>query len=480
MSDDSDYDFATEMSGAAGSGSGTAGSGSGTNAGSGSGGGNSLLAQLRGPTSSRPSPRSSAASSSLRTSTAAVPMFADDDLSGGGAGGGFGFVDESAKYYRHAKNVKSVPPEQRFTMSNFQIEQPGDARAFRAAPPGTATPEGRGSPTPGFGSSSSLSASGSGGGLLMAAASMAAAAGGGGGSSKSGFTNAPGMRPRPGGLMAIVPATPETGGSKRPRHQPQSSGKKPGRGRGGGDDDDDDDEFQVDEELLGGDSSSGNEEEDEDDSDAEFRPKRKKAHQDSDDDEEGSDASEHSDAREDEGEEDDEDDDDPEGAATLRRFRARHRAASAADGGDAAASGEAAKQEEENMENEQAITFAKDDDEIDLESDRDKLKLLVDAFTPEQLHRYECYRRSGFPRAVIRKVMQQQLNSAVSIPSVIVMAGIAKVFVGEIIEQARDVMVERDEGDKIQPAHIREALRRLRSKGVISERDPPKARLFRR
>jgi hypothetical protein len=41
------------------------------------------------------------------------------------------------------------------------------------------------------------------------------------------------------------------------------------------------------------------------------------------------------------------------------------------------------------------------------------------------MDRYEVYRRSSFPKAAIKRV---------SLPSVIVMSGITKIFVGELVE----------------------------------------------
>ncbi|KAG6431774.1 hypothetical protein SASPL_109857 [Salvia splendens] len=107
-----------------------------------------------------------------------------------------------------------------------------------------------------------------------------------------------------------------------------------------------------------------------------------------------------------------------------------------------------------------------------------KMQEILSQFTEEQMSRYESFRRSGFQKSNMKRLLTNMTGSAkISIPMTIVVSGIAKMFVGELVETARVVMSERRDTGPIRPCHMREAYQRLKLDGKIPKRSVP--RLFR-
>uniref|UniRef100_A0A8D8WJT0 Transcription initiation factor TFIID subunit 11 n=1 Tax=Cacopsylla melanoneura TaxID=428564 RepID=A0A8D8WJT0_9HEMI len=108
------------------------------------------------------------------------------------------------------------------------------------------------------------------------------------------------------------------------------------------------------------------------------------------------------------------------------------------------------------------------------EEERERMQVLVSNFTEDQLDRYEMYRRAAFPKAAIKRLVQTISGGSVSQNVVIAMSGIAKVYVGEIVEQALDVMEQQGESGPLQPKHLREAIRVIKSRGGMPSKKPKK------
>ncbi|CAN6444618.1 unnamed protein product [Victoria cruziana] len=129
------------------------------------------------------------------------------------------------------------------------------------------------------------------------------------------------------------------------------------------------------------------------------------------------------------------------------------------------------EEEEENVDSELGKYQTGDPDKMA------KMQAILSQFTEEQMSRYESFRRSGFQKATMRRLLMSIAGCPISMPMTIVMSGIAKMSVGELVETGILVMNERKESGPIRPCHIREAYRRLKLEGKIPRRCRP--RMFR-
>ncbi|KAF4583915.1 hypothetical protein EYR40_002413 [Pleurotus pulmonarius] len=119
---------------------------------------------------------------------------------------------------------------------------------------------------------------------------------------------------------------------------------------------------------------------------------------------------------------------------------------------------------DEEVEGEDELLPAMADDDYSAQlswqsQSKDNLKVLMDNFSPSQYERFEAYRRHALPKQAVRKVIQQSLGQQVSQPVAQIVAGFAKVFVGEIVEKARAVQSRRGDVGPLSPDHLREAYR---------------------
>ncbi|CAA7018340.1 unnamed protein product [Microthlaspi erraticum] len=108
-----------------------------------------------------------------------------------------------------------------------------------------------------------------------------------------------------------------------------------------------------------------------------------------------------------------------------------------------------------------------------------KMQSILSQFTEEQTSRYESFRRSALNKTNMKKLLERLTGNKMKPDDDIntVVCGIAKMFVGELVETARVEMGKRKETGPIRPCHIRESYRRLKLQGKVPQRSVP--RLFR-
>ena len=76
--------------------------------------------------------------------------------------------------------------------------------------------------------------------------------------------------------------------------------------------------------------------------------------------------------------------------------------------------------------------------------EREKLRLLLAHFSEDQMSRYEAFRRANLNRNAIKKLANSVLNQSISANVAVALSGLAKVFVGELVEKAREVELQMD------------------------------------
>lgn len=103
-----------------------------------------------------------------------------------------------------------------------------------------------------------------------------------------------------------------------------------------------------------------------------------------------------------------------------------------------------------------------------MEEENKKMQVLMANFSEEQLNRYEVFRRSAFQKSTVKKIIQTVGGKSVSASVVIAMSGIAKVYIGEIVERALDLKTKWDDTGPIQPKHLREAFRLLKNESKVA------------
>ena len=156
------------------------------------------------------------------------------------------------------------------------------------------------------------------------------------------------------------------------------------------------------------------------------------------------------------------------------------------DAGGTAQTPAQAQTQAQQQEQEDGGSDNEDDDEDDSEAEEMdaeeaevaehlRMAALLEIMTPEQIARYEHFRRSHLKRSDVSRVMKTVLPpkdaTLVTEKAAIVVGGAAKVYAGELLEMARTVMEEETPRSyAVQPRHLREAYRRLRIAGKVLSR----------
>ncbi|KAI5188586.1 transcription initiation factor TFIID subunit 11 [Nematocida sp. AWRm77] len=105
-----------------------------------------------------------------------------------------------------------------------------------------------------------------------------------------------------------------------------------------------------------------------------------------------------------------------------------------------------------------------EEESTEAEEQREEFKEDAEAapsLTEDELRRYGTFRKTGFNKGGIRKFVAQTLGQTCNPNFAIVLSGIAKVFVSELVEEAKEVQAEWKDKHELLPSHVHEAYRRL-------------------
>ncbi|ANB14010.1 Taf11p [Sugiyamaella lignohabitans] len=105
--------------------------------------------------------------------------------------------------------------------------------------------------------------------------------------------------------------------------------------------------------------------------------------------------------------------------------------------------------------------------------EREKMNLLLANFNEDQMSRYEAFRRANINRNGVKKLANAILNQSITPNVAVALSGMSKVFVGEVVERARDIQLRMNPPQSfeeyenrgavpLKPEHLREAWRMMK------------------
>mmetsp|Transcript_16337 Transcript_16337/g.35317 ORF Transcript_16337/g.35317 Transcript_16337/m.35317 type:complete len:269 (+) Transcript_16337:34-840(+) len=113
-----------------------------------------------------------------------------------------------------------------------------------------------------------------------------------------------------------------------------------------------------------------------------------------------------------------------------------------------------------------------------MQAEIEKRKKIMSAMTEQQLDRYESFRRSSLQRPRVKKLVQSLIGGPPPDRAIIALCGMAKVYVGELVEAARLLAAEEGYQGPLLPRHIHRAYQNLNFRNKVPHRNPPPKRLF--
>ncbi|KAJ2848441.1 transcription initiation factor TFIID subunit 11 [Coemansia brasiliensis] len=122
------------------------------------------------------------------------------------------------------------------------------------------------------------------------------------------------------------------------------------------------------------------------------------------------------------------------------------------------------KPEEANeSDDEKEMHDSENEDMTLVRQSKEEVGELWEQMDDEQRQRYSAYRQTMLNKGTIKKLVSQILGQQASSTLTFVVAGFSKVFVGDIVERAVQIRMERGEQGPLLPEHLREAYRQYKT-----------------
>ncbi|MCJ1269678.1 hypothetical protein MMC22_009570 [Lobaria immixta] len=113
---------------------------------------------------------------------------------------------------------------------------------------------------------------------------------------------------------------------------------------------------------------------------------------------------------------------------------------SGARGAEGSVGGQGEEEEEDDGDGDDGLED--DGEKVDEEAEKKNLNVLVDAFNQDQNDRYDMFRRIKLKKETVRKIANQTLSQSVPPNVITTISGSTKVFIGNLIERAREVQLQ--------------------------------------
>ncbi|CDZ97566.1 Transcription initiation factor TFIID, subunit TAF11 [Phaffia rhodozyma] len=90
---------------------------------------------------------------------------------------------------------------------------------------------------------------------------------------------------------------------------------------------------------------------------------------------------------------------------------------------------------------------------------KEEQMFLTQYMDADQRERFDAWKMASFPKAQMKKLIQQSTGNTMNDDTILIVGGVSKVFVGLIIAKARQVQEQWGQTGPLSPAHLREAHR---------------------